>query len=146
MPLFSGKPADRSIDFRRIPPPPGGSFLDGEDGAPPPPLRPRRPVGVRFDADLDICELDDRDRPGPAWTARGRELSRSHLIIRSRRMCYPGRRVLAAVHLIDDQPVPLFGKVVSCEYDGEGLYRVDLELLKLPERPEIVEWLNQPKR
>jgi hypothetical protein len=50
------------------------------------------------------------------------------------------------VHLIDDQPVPLFGKVVSCEYDGEGLYRVDLELLKLPERPEIVEWLGQPKR
>ena len=56
-------------------------------------------------------------------------------------MCYPGRRVLAAVHLIDSEPVPLFGRVVACDYDTDGLYRVELELLPIPERPEIAAWV-----
>lgn len=145
MPLFATKTAPASkVDLGRTPPPPGGGssgFLDDSPVEAPPPAKARKP-GIRFDADLDLAEIDDRERPGPTWTAKGRELSRSHLIIRSRRMCYPHRRVIAAVHLIDDQPVALFGRVIACEYDGDGLYKVELELLKMPERPEILEWIE----
>lgn len=123
-------------------PPPGAasSFLDDDPDAPPM-KGPTRPAGVRFDADLDLCELDDRDRPGPSWVGRGRELSRAYLSLRSRRMCYPGRLIIAAVHLIDDKPVPLFGRVSSCEYDGDGMYRTELELVNLPEKPAIAAWI-----
>jgi len=134
----AGRPATASA-----PPPPGagGSFFDDDPDSPPPVKAAKRPSGVRFDAELDLCELDDRDRPGPTWTGRGRELSRAFLTLRSRRMCYPGRLILAAIHLIDDKPVPLLGRVVSCEYDGDGMYRTELELVRLPERPEIAAWV-----
>jgi hypothetical protein len=145
MSLFAGKtdPRRTTLEYGAAPPPPGGAamFLDSTlDPAPPPP-RPRKSAGVKFDADLDLCELDDRERPGPTWSGKGRELSRSHLAIRTRRMCYPGRRILAAVHLIDSEPVPLFGRVVACDYDTDGMYRVELELLKVPERAEIGAWV-----
>jgi hypothetical protein len=121
------------------------SFLD-EDAEPVARSVAKKSAGMKFDAELDLCELDERDRPGPTWTGKGRELSRSGMVFRSRRMCYPGRRVLAAVHLIDDMPVPLFGRVASCDYDGDGLYRVELELQKAPERPEIAAWVVQKAR
>lgn len=126
------------------PPRPASSFFDDDPApAPPPPkVSFKRPSGVKFDAELDLCELDDRDRPGTTWTARGRELSRSHLIVRSRRMCYAGKRLLVAVHLVDDLPVPLFGKVVRCDYDGDGLYKVEIELMKVPDAPEILVWIQ----
>lgn len=142
-PLFS----DNSSGGKRFgssppPPPPGtaSSFLDDEPAPTPRPIA-RKPTGLNFDAELDLCELDERDRPGPTWTGKGRELSRSHMAFRSKRMCYCGRRILAAVHLIDDKPVPLFGKVLACDYDGDGLYRVELELQRAPERPEITAWV-----
>lgn len=100
-----------------------------------------RPRGARFDAEMDLTELDDRERPGPTWTGHGRELSRSHIVIRSRRMCYPGRLLLIAIHLIDDRPVPLVGRVYTCEYDGDGQYKIGLDLLPVPERPEIRDWI-----
>jgi hypothetical protein len=56
-------------------------------------------------------------------------------------MCYVGRQVLVAIHLIDDRPVPLMGRVFSCEYDGEGQYKISLELLPIPERIEIRDWI-----
>lgn len=102
-----------------------------------------RPAGHEFDAELDATELDERDRPTTTWTARGRRLSRSNIVIRSRRMCYAGRRVLLAVHLIDSQPVALFGLVRTCEYDGEGMYLISLDFLPPPERPEVREWLKE---
>jgi hypothetical protein len=120
------------------------SFLDDDESSTAPvSTRPaRRSAGVKFDAELDMTELDDRERPGPTWSAKGRELGRSHLILRTRRMCHLNRRVLVAVHLIDDRPVPLFGRVLNCEYDGDGLYKVDLELMRVPDRPEIAAWLD----
>jgi hypothetical protein len=127
------------------PPPPqsAASFFDDADDQPVPAKQvARKPTGIRFDAELDLSELDDRDRPGLVWIARGRELSRSHLSFRSRRMCYEGRRIVAAVHLVDDKPVALFGRVVNCDYDGDGMYKVELELLPLPERPEVISWLE----
>jgi hypothetical protein len=119
-----------------------GSFLDDE----PPEVaalreEAERRVGVRFDAELDVAELDDRGRPGMPWTAQARELSRSGLAIRTRRMCYIGRILLIAVHLIDDSPVPLCGRVVHCAYDGDGMYRVELDLQRIPSRPNISAWL-----
>lgn len=116
------------------------SFLD-DDPEPPPAPAPKA-TGIRFDAELDLSELDDRDRPGPTWSGRGRELGRSHIVLRTRRMCYTNRRVLIAVHLIDDEPVPLLGLVTECEYDGDGLYKVALELMRVPERPEISAWIS----
>jgi hypothetical protein len=130
------------------PPPQAAGFFLEEEEPPPAPVRqlPRPQPAMRFDAELDVSELDDRDRPGPCWSARGRELSRAHMTFRSRRMCYVGKRVLAAVHLIDDRPVPLFGKVTACEYDNDGLYRVDIDLMTLPEKQDIANWLDARAR
>jgi hypothetical protein len=122
---------------------PGSSFLD-DDLPEIAALREEadRRVGVKFDAELDVAELDDRGRPGPSWGAQSRELSRSGLAFRSRRMCYHGRILLVAVHLIDDAPVPLCGRVVHCSYDGDGMYRVELDLMRVPSRPNIAAWLE----
>lgn len=98
--------------------------------------------GYEFDAEMDATELDDRDRPGTTWTARGRRLSRSHVEIRSRRMSYPGRRVLLAVHLVDSEPTPLFGIVRSCQYEGEGLYHITLDFVPVPARAEVKDWIQ----
>ncbi|MGH7245098.1 MAG: hypothetical protein ACREJD_16910 [Phycisphaerales bacterium] len=99
-----------------------------------------RPAGHRFAADVEVSEIDERMRPGPSWVARSLELSKSHLVMESRRMCYPGRVLALAVHLIDDRPVPLLGRVVSCNYSDDGLYRVDLDLLKIPENHSVYAW------
>lgn len=97
---------------------------------------------VRFRADLDLAELDDRRRPGASWIGRGIELSRSHLSLRSKRMCYAGRLLLVAVHMVDDRPVPLFGQVRDCEYDGDGLYRTEITLLEMPDEEPIRAWIK----
>ena len=87
-----------------------------------------------------MSELDDRDRPASTWAARARLLSRSSLVLLSRRMCYTGRYVAVRVHLVDSSPVPLFGRVASCDYEAEGRYRVELELLPLPANDMLREW------
>jgi hypothetical protein len=95
-----------------------------------------------FAADLDVCEMDDRDRPGLTWTAQARELSRSTLTFRSRRMCYVDRLLLVAVHLIDDRPTPLYGQVIGCTYESDGQYEVRISLLPAPQRPAVHAWLE----
>lgn len=109
-----------------------------------PPVPDARP----FKPDLDLAELSDRNTPGPAWSGRGEALSRSHLILRSRAMCYLGRRLLVVVHLIDAEPVLLSGKVLACEYLGECLHRTILELEPTPRDSKLNEWLHaqSPKR
>ncbi|MBS0191767.1 MAG: hypothetical protein U0573_11950 [Phycisphaerales bacterium] len=99
-----------------------------------------RPTGHRFEAEVDVSELDERTRPGPAWNAKTAELSRSHVVLESRRMCYPGRILALAIHLIDDRPVPLLCRVVTCQYSDDGLYRVDVDLLKIPDGHSIYDW------
>ncbi|MEZ6234155.1 MAG: hypothetical protein R3B68_08195 [Phycisphaerales bacterium] len=102
----------------------------------------RRPKGHRFEVELDIAEVSDRMQFGPVWTAKARELSRSHLIVLARRMVHVGRSLAIACHLVDDKPVPLFGRVVTCEYiEGSG-YRVDLDLMKMSEERIVEAWLR----
>jgi hypothetical protein len=117
-----------------------GAFHTGE-GSP-----IARPEGRPFDAELDVAEVDERGRPGQAWTVRSRRLSRSNLVLLSRKLCYPGRELLVAVHLIDADPVPLFGRVHSCDYDGEGRYVVDLDLQPVPARPNFRNWIESRAR
>lgn len=122
----------------------GGVVGETGEGKSREPAQPApRPKGRRFAAELDVCELDDRSRPGSAWAARATELSTSHLVFRSRRMCYPERLLIIAVHLIDDQPVPLFGRVHNCEYIGEGQHRVDIDLLPIPRHSGIEAWVKR---
>ncbi|CAG0950311.1 hypothetical protein PHYC_00164 [Phycisphaerales bacterium] len=99
-------------------------------------------AGWQFKAELDAAELSERNEPGPTWTARGELLSRSHLVIRSRTLAYPGRKLIVAVHLIDAEPVGLLGKVKSCEYQGDGLHKIVIELEVLPKENRITEWLQ----
>jgi hypothetical protein len=105
-------------------------------------LAPKHSPGAcTFRAELDLTEIDTRGRPGTTWTGRAAELSRSQMTFRSRRMCYEGRELLMAVHLVDDRPVPLYGMVAQCEYDGDGLYRTNVNLLPLPETDAIRAWV-----
>ncbi len=90
-----------------------------------------------------MAEVDDRERPGLPWGARGIGLSTSSIVIASRRMCYAGRMVLMAVHKIDSEPLPLLGRVCSCEYDADGEYRIDVDLLPMPEEGPIVRWFRE---
>ncbi|MEM7623606.1 MAG: hypothetical protein AAF235_10450 [Planctomycetota bacterium] len=105
-----------------------------------------RPRGRSFDAELDIAEIDERGRAGPIWQATANSLSRSNLLICTRRMCYVGREIVIAVHLIDDQPIPLFGRVFSCEYQGDGMHQVDIDLLEVPDDADITAWAAERAR
>lgn len=105
--------------------------------------RTGRPAGHVFEAELDIAEIDERGRPDHPWIARARLLSRSNIVIRSRRMCYVDREVVLAIHLIDGSPVGLYGRIESCDYDGDGQYLVDIDLISLPNRPELHAWVEQ---
>lgn len=95
-----------------------------------------------FNAELDACEIDERGRPETVWSARARELGRGSMVFLSRRMCYPGRRLVVLIHLIDHAPAPLHGLVQACEYESEGLYRVELRLMPMPDRGRLREWVD----
>lgn len=94
-----------------------------------------------FDADLEVGEMDDRGRPSAAWSARGREVTRERMVFMSRRMVRAGALVLIAVHMIDDEPMPLFAKVLECDYESEGRHRVVVEFRPVPWSAEIRTWL-----
>ncbi len=84
--------------------------------------------GRRFTAELELSELDTRMRDGAHWSARATAISHSRLWIRSRRMCYPGSKLVVKIHYIDDEPFILIGAVARCEYDAEGMYDLELGL------------------
>lgn len=107
---------------------------------PEPVARKGRPPGHRFHAEVDLGELDDRGRPSLPCAAHTVELSTSHILLLSRRMTYVGRRIAIAVHLVDAVPTPLYGEVFSCEYEGDGKYRIDVDLKKMPDVPALREW------
>lgn len=86
----------------------------------------RREGGRAFSAELDICDLDERLRPGPKWTVRSRTISRGCIAVYSRRMCYHGSRVALGVHMVDAEPLVLVGVVSDCDYESDGRYRIDI--------------------
>lgn len=106
--------------------------------------RRSRPLGHRFVADADASELDDRMRPTLKWAVQTCELGRNHIVFYSRRMVHAGRRVILAVHLVDDRPVILAGKVVSCDYEGGGSHRIDVDLVSVPPSAAMVRWAETP--
>lgn len=95
-----------------------------------------------------MAELDDRGRPSVTWSGRADMLSRSQLLLLSRRLTYAGRRMVVAVHLIDAQPTLLAGVVKVCEYVGDGHHQVVLDLEPVPRDPSMQAWLQRqaPKR
>lgn len=95
-----------------------------------------------FSADIDACEIDDRGRPETIWSAKARELGRGSLVFVSRRMCYPGRRLVLLIHRIDSEPTPLHGLVQACDYDADGLYSVELRLLPMPGDSQLRAWVD----
>jgi len=99
-------------------------------------------VGNTFRADLDLAEIDDRMRPGPAWAARSQLLSRSEMVVLSRRMSYVGRQILIWVHLIDSRPTPLMGRVTECDYYADGAYRIVLFFVPVPDSDAVIAWFH----
>jgi hypothetical protein len=131
------------------PPPAAPGEFDEFDDAPRPTRRRRtgydeRPSTVEFSARLDVTELDERKRPGPVWPARAVEIGRSRVVIRSRRMCYRGRQLVMALHMIDDKPTSLYGIVHECVYDCDGQHRIDIDLQRIPgDIPAIRAWIDE---
>lgn len=130
----------------------GGLSDDFWDDSPPKPAAshaPRekgcRPLGHRFDAPVRVCELDERLRTSSPWPARALELSRSHLVFLSRRMVYHGRTVVVILDLLDDKPTLLCGRVVTCEYDEDGMHRIDMDLVQMPQSESIRKLAEVPK-
>ncbi|USN99360.1 MAG: hypothetical protein H6810_01400 [Phycisphaeraceae bacterium] len=123
-------PAGHSLASRQLLPDEGASYdadATADRGAAATPGGPVYP----FDAELEMAEVDERGKLGTPWSARSRTLSRGSLTVTSRRMCYPGRRVLVAIHRVDDEPMVLLGRVVDCAYESDGLYLLELELLPM---------------
>lgn len=104
--------------------------------------RPGRPKGAAFSAELDLTEFDERWRVKSVWSARAASLSRSNIVLRSRRMIYPESTVGIMIHLIDSKPVVLLGRVLVCDYDCDGLYLVDLDLVPVPKDGPIAKWAS----
>ncbi|MEM1331686.1 MAG: hypothetical protein AAGG07_14125 [Planctomycetota bacterium] len=84
--------------------------------------------GRRFTAELELCEIDARQRTGAEWAARGVAINHSQVWLRSRRMCYPGARLVIKIHHIDDEPFVLVGSVSTCEYEADGMYDIEVSL------------------
>lgn len=101
-----------------------------------------RPEGRQFTAELDLVEFDERGRVTSTWSARACSLSRSNLVVRSRRMIYRQTPIGVLIHLIDSEPVPLYARAYHCDYDGEGMYKVDLDLLPLPDHGPVAAWVK----
>lgn len=97
--------------------------------------------GRLFRADADVSELDDKGRPGPAWTVTTTHLGRANLSISSRRLVYEGRVLVLAVHLLDATPTLLCGRVKSCAYSGDSSHLIVMDLLPAPADETITRWL-----
>lgn len=138
------------MSIRLTPPPPGVRTQEACAPALAAIAEPVEPDALArshsFDATVDLSELDDRQRPGPSWCARGDQLSRAHLVVLSKRMVHPERRILIAIHLVDDRPAILFGRVESCSYQADGLHRIRIEFQPVPNNEAIRDWITEAQR
>lgn len=93
-----------------------------------------------------MSELLGQGRPGPAWSVVTSSISPSRFSVESRRMCYPERPVIAALHVLDARPMPLMGMVLSCEYTGDGVHRVVVAMTAYQPRRSLELWLEEVGR
>jgi hypothetical protein len=107
--------------------------------------RPGRPKCHAFTAELDLVELSDTGRQNAIWTARAIGLSKSNLVVRSRRMVYAHQALGALIHLVDSQPVVLFGRAISCDYAGDARYVIDIDLISIPNAGPIATWASDAR-
>lgn len=125
------------------------SALFAPDQAPAPAIdylnRPGRPKCHAFTAELDLVELTDTGRQNAIWSARAIGLSKSSLIVRSRRMVYAHQAIGALIHLVDSKPVVLFGRATSCDYAGEARYVIDIDLIAIPSAGPIATWATDAR-
>ena len=119
--------ASRQRSLESAPPPAGSARIEDTEETPPGSRRV-----FPFDAELEVAEVDG-GKAGTPWSARARTLSTGSLSFSSRRMCYLERRVVIAVHRVDDNPMMLLGRVTDCRYDSDGLYTIDIDLLPTDE-------------
>ncbi len=96
--------------------------------------------GQSFDAGVTASELMEVNEPGPKWPARSVRISRSHIVISSKRMCHIERKLLLAVHKIDAHPLILEGSVESCSYVAGGLCCVVVRLKGIAESEVAETW------
>lgn len=101
-----------------------------------------------FPTEVEAAELDERSRPTASWAANTTHLSRAHVALISRRLVYPGKVLVVAIHLLDSTPTLLAGTVKSCDYIGEGEHRVVLSLITPPKSEELSRWVmgRMPRR
>jgi hypothetical protein len=99
-------------------------------------------AGQTFDASVTLSEWLDSGEPSACWPGRSVRISRSHLILVTKRMCYSNRTLLIAVHKIDSTPLVLAGLVELCDYVGNGLNAVALSLQTVPETPQVTKWTD----
>jgi len=85
--------------------------------------------------------LNENGEPTTPWTARAVRLSRSHLVVRSKKLCYVERYVLIAIHLLDADPTCLAAVVKQCDYIGGMHYALGLALVELPQTAFVDAWI-----
>ena len=61
-------------------------------------------------------------------------------------MIHLGKQVAIAVHRIDDEPVPLIGRVGECEYHADGQHVIMLELLPITDPETMAQWTRDRAR
>mgnify|MGYP001008499006 FL=1 len=96
-----------------------------------------------FDRTATAAELDESGIPGPSWTCRVFDLSRSGLGIRSRRMVYTGRLLLIEVHDgTQDRPRVFCGMVRQSRYEASEGHILGIQFWPLPKSAAIEQWIH----
>lgn len=94
--------------------------------------RSKQDCSTRFVMLVEIHELDTFAAPDRSWIANSVSLSRSQLIVMSRRMTFVDRSVMVKIKLASGAFASLSGKVVECSYHGRSLHRTVIALTKAP--------------
>ena len=58
-------------------------------------------------------------------------------------MCHAGRRLLIAIHLVDDKPIVLHGQVTNCDYDTNSQHTVSIDLEPIPNTSDVRKWIRK---
>lgn len=95
-----------------------------------------------FDHEVLVFEVDRGHVQKPGVSCRARDISRSGIALRCKRMIYAGRCVLVRLELPERGVRVLYGVVRHARYDDAGLYHLGVEFERIPESSEIQMWLR----